>query len=124
MNLFDLFFKCLTIEYLQTGCKANYAFEKIGGELYIYFEGSNGVGDWLKNINFPAKPYKKMDDDVWYAHRGFIKAWKPLKPIVKKMILDKNIKKVIDRKEKRAYTSIKQIAIALKRVIFSYKDKT
>ena len=37
MNLYDLFLRCITIPYQQTGVSANYAFEIVDNVLYIYF---------------------------------------------------------------------------------------
>jgi triacylglycerol lipase len=41
----------------------------------LYLAGSNSFTDWKHNFDFPIEPYKKMPI-VWYAHRGFISAWK------------------------------------------------
>ena len=95
MDMFNLFLRCLTVKYKSVGCCANYAFERENNVLYIFFEGSEGIVDWIKNLNFPAKPYKKMKGNIWYAHRGFVKAWKELEPLLKKVIEDKSIKKII-----------------------------
>ena len=95
MSLYELFLKCITIDYCQIGKSANYAIFKQGDIVYIFFEGSVGVYDWLKNLNFPAKPYKNMSNGKWYAHRGFLKAWKEIEPRLKKIVLDKSIKKIV-----------------------------
>lgn len=58
----------------------------------MYFEWSNGVEDWLNNFNFPAKPYRDMEN-LWFAHRGFLKVWKSIEPYVAERINDKSIKR-------------------------------
>lgn len=57
----------------------SYHFEKFGTKLTIYFQWSNGKNDWKNNFNFPAKPYRQMDD-LWFCHRGFLKVWKSVEP--------------------------------------------
>lgn len=49
--------------------------ETVGGVLYIAFQGSVSRLDWLQNIMFWKKPYKRMKK-VWFAHAGFVKKWK------------------------------------------------
>lgn len=58
--------------------------------LRIYFECSNGLTDWKNNFDFPAKPYRDMQDK-WYAHRGFLRVWKAIEPHLKDAIMDKRI---------------------------------
>jgi hypothetical protein len=58
--------------------------------LRIYFECSNGLTDWKNNFDFPAKPYRDMQDK-WYAHRGFLRVWKAIEPHLKDLIMDKRI---------------------------------
>ncbi len=59
--------------------------------LRIYFEWSNGATDWKNNFDFPAKPYRDMQDK-WYAHRGFLKVWKVIEPHLKEAIMTPDIK--------------------------------
>ncbi|MBQ8208868.1 MAG: lipase family protein [Clostridia bacterium] len=63
--------------------------------MYIFFEHSDGTDDWKNNLDFPAKAYKRMGKTIWFAHRGFIKVWKELEPIIENAIADHNIKKII-----------------------------
>ena len=95
MKLYDLFTRCLTIPYTKVGLSADYAAEIIDGTLYIYFQDSDGIEDWKSNLNFPCKPYKSMDNEVWYAHRGFLDVWKELEPYVSKLIFDMNIRSIV-----------------------------
>jgi predicted lipase len=59
--------------------------------LHIYFEWSNGATDWKNNFDFPAKPYRDMEDR-WYAHRGFLKVWKVIEPHLKEVIMTPDIR--------------------------------
>ena len=95
MTLEQLFSTCLTAPYQETGNQVNYAFLREDDTLYIFFEGSNGKTDWFRNLDFPAKPYHKMGKTVWYAHRGFLRAWKEVKPIINEKIADPTLKKIV-----------------------------
>ena len=75
MDLCSLFIKCLSANYVQNGGSANYAIEREGDTAYILFEDSNGADDWSVNVDFPAKPYRRMGRTVWLAQRGFLDAW-------------------------------------------------
>lgn len=41
----------------------------------LIFEESNGKRDWLNNLAFPVKPYKKQQNVLWVAH-GWCNAYK------------------------------------------------
>jgi len=84
--------QCLSQNYIHVENDASYSFLKDeNGILYIYFEWSNGKVDWLNNFNFPAKPYRDMNN-LWFCHRGFLKVWKTLKEILKSEILKEDVK--------------------------------
>lgn len=72
---------------------ASFWFSKNGKKLTIFFEWSNGKTDWLNNFNFPAKPYRDMDDK-WYCHRGFRKVWKVIEPHLVSAIKDLDIEEI------------------------------
>ena len=59
-------------------------------KLRIFFECSNGLTDWKNNFDFPAKPYRDMEDK-WYAHRGFLRVWKAIEPHLKDVIMNAGI---------------------------------
>ena len=59
--------------------------------LHIYFQWSNGATDWKNNFDFPAKPYRDMEDK-WYAHRGFLRVWKVIEPHLKEVIMNPDIR--------------------------------
>lgn len=95
MDLYALFSQCLKVRYTKVGISANYAFKREGETLRIYFEDSDGAHDWKRNLDFPAKPYKRMQKTVWFAHRGFLKEWKEIEPSLANEIADTSVKKVI-----------------------------
>ena len=84
MKLSSYFSNCAwKIHYEQVGDSVNYAFEEDieSSTLYIYFQGSNSISDWVRNFLFPAKPYKDMDIP-YRVHRGFLAAWKTVEDII------------------------------------------
>lgn len=93
--LYNLFSECLSIKYKNAGVSASYATRKENETLYLFFEHSNGEEDWKNNLDFPVKPYKRMGETVWFAHRGFLKVWKEIEPMVWDQISDINFKKII-----------------------------
>ena len=88
------FVNCVSLNYKHTEADGSYYAEVKGDTLNLYFEGSNSVTDWIHNFYFPAKPYRHMNDGVWFCHRGFLKVWKSIEPRVKDNILDPNIKTI------------------------------
>ncbi len=95
MRLTTLFTRCISVPYVRTGVSADYAVQRQGNLLNIFFQDSYGVEDWKNNLNFPAKPYKRMGRTVWLSHRGFLKVWKEIEPIVSEYILDKSVKNIV-----------------------------
>lgn len=93
-NLFELFKSILNTKYTHLKEEtASYWYSKNGKTLTIRFEWSNGKTDWLNNLDFPAKPYRDMENK-WYAHRGFLRVWKVIEPHLKDAINDTKIKKI------------------------------
>ena len=81
-KLSELFHLCTyDVEYQQVGDSVNYAFLDEGDTLYIFFEGSNSISDWVRNFLFPSKPYKDMEIK-YRVHRGFLAAWKEVEDII------------------------------------------
>lgn len=81
-NLAELFYKCAyTIQYMQVGDSVNYAFEEVGDTLFIYFQGSNSITDWVENFYIKKKPYKDMEIP-YKVHGGFLHAWKQVEDII------------------------------------------
>lgn len=81
---------CLRAKYINVENDGSYAVKRDGERLTIYFEGSNGLTDWWNNFQFPAKPYRNMEN-LWFCHRGFLKVWKSIEPYVASDILDVSI---------------------------------
>lgn len=90
----SIFEKIRKAEYTHLEDGASFTFEKQNGKLYLLFEWSNGLDDWKNNFNFPAKPYRDMENK-WHAHRGFLKVWKIIEPYLKDVIMDKETNKII-----------------------------
>jgi len=47
---------------------------RIDGDTLI-LQGTVSAQDWRDNLDFPARPYRKMPQR-WYAHRGLARKWK------------------------------------------------
>lgn len=81
----NLFNRCLNAEYIHCQEDGDYAIQVKGNVLYILFEWSDSTCDWFNNFDFPAKPYRDMDDK-WYAHRGFLRVWKAMQDSVEEEV--------------------------------------
>lgn len=95
MKLSALFERCLNVPYIRIEGDIDFATERLGSVLQIYFEASDGATDWENNLDFPAKPYGRMNDAVWFAHRGFLKVWKGVEDRIAAEIKDPKIRKII-----------------------------
>lgn len=83
MTLQQLFHKCAyEIKYDTIGDSVNYKFieEDKGKTLFIFFEGSNSITDWVENFMFTHKLYKEFR-----VHKGFYRAYSQ----VRDLMLDK-----------------------------------
>lgn len=94
MRLLNLFEKCVNGMYVHVENSGDYYIERHRNTLYIYLECSNGTTDWKNNLDFPAKPYKRMGRAVWFAHRGFLKVWKSIEKYLEPYIKDSSIKRI------------------------------
>lgn len=95
MTLTGLFDTILHTEYIQLSEEtASYRYRRRGGRLELYFEWSNGPTDWYNNLDFPALPYREMEDR-WYAHRGFLRVWKVLEEVLSAPILSPDVQKIL-----------------------------
>ena len=83
MKMSKLFHICAwnEVKYQEAGDDVNYGFLEEGDQLYIFFQGSNSISDWIRNFLFPAKPYKDMGIP-YRVHRGFLAAWKEVEDII------------------------------------------
>ena len=81
-KLSTLFKNCASeVEYINVNDWVSYAFVEEDDTLYIYFEGSNEVQDWIANFLFKKQPYKDMKIP-YKVHRGFLTAWKEVEDII------------------------------------------
>ena len=76
MFLKQLLSDCVNASYNKIGNDVNYAFKIENDIMYLFFQESRETVDWKRNFDFPAKPYKKMGETMWFAHRGFLKSLK------------------------------------------------
>ncbi|MBO5898503.1 MAG: hypothetical protein J6R04_05790 [Clostridia bacterium] len=95
MTLLERFERCLNIPYVTLPNSADVAVERAGGTLYIYLEHSDGNEDWHNNLDFPAKPYRRMNDGVWYAHRGFVRVWKRIEDYLAPLAFDPTVRRIV-----------------------------
>ena len=96
MKLSELFKRCLEIPYTRVENSADYAIERRDNVLYIYFECSNGEIDWLNNLDFPAKPYERMERGlVWLAHRGFMRVFKTIEQYIADYVADTSLESIV-----------------------------
>lgn len=94
MTLKKLFEKVLHVNHIQLEEEtASYFVEREGDTLRLLFEKSNGRTDWMNNLDFPAKPYRDMEDQ-WHAHRGFLRVWKAMEPHLADLIADPTVKRI------------------------------
>lgn len=95
MKLADLFERCLEISYTHAENAADYALERKGNTLYIYFQHSTDCTDWKNNLDFPIKPYNHLEDEKWYAHRGFLRVWKSVSDLIAPAVNEKSLHNII-----------------------------
>ena len=86
MQLRENFDACLNADYEQGENGASWATEMHGDELWILFEKSNGMEDWLNNLQFHTVPYREMNP-IWQCHGGFLKVWKSAKPYLEEPVI-------------------------------------
>jgi len=79
MNPWDLFSRIHRNDnYRHIGRELSYKFfvDRVNKVIYLCFQGSNGLVDWLKNfLAIPTRmePYKGCG---WFVHKGFALAWR------------------------------------------------
>lgn len=94
MRLIEIFERCLHAHYRQAG-GVHFAVERAGETLWLFFEHSRDLQDWLYNLDFPVQPYRRMGDQRWYCHRGFLKAWRQVEPFVAAALAARPCRKII-----------------------------
>jgi hypothetical protein len=95
MKLSTLFQRCLEAPYVHLAESADCCFEQQGETLYIYLQDSDGYEDWKNNLDFPARPYRRMGQTHWYAHRGFVKVWRAVEPYIASAVMEESVRRVV-----------------------------
>lgn len=95
MRTDQLFRRCLEKTYLHTENGGDYAYERRDDTLYIFLQCSDGVTDWKNNLDFPARPYRRMGRTAWYAHRGFLRVWKSVEPHLFPLVKDTSLSRIV-----------------------------
>lgn len=90
LELYDLFNRCLSADYVTVSNGADVAFQREGDRLYIFFEKSDGTEDWINNLSFCVQPYGEMEHP-WRCHGGFLKVFKSTKGLINEALSDPNI---------------------------------
>ena len=93
--MIDFFKRILNAKYTQLEEEAaSFCVERDPNALVLLFEWSNGATDWKNNFDFPAKPYRDMEDK-WYCHRGFLRVWKAIEPHLAEAIMNPEVKYIL-----------------------------
>ena len=91
-----MFTRCIEAPYIHAENSSDYYIERQGSELFVYFEPSNGCEDWKNNLDFPAVPYKNMENGIWFAHRGFLRVWNSIKDEISEILLDERVSAITE----------------------------
>lgn len=91
--LLELFSACLSQDYTEVENGGSWSYTRHGDALYLWFQKSNGVTDWLNNLNFVAAPYGEMSP-AWQCHAGFLKVWRSVKSYVEPLIMDPTVRRI------------------------------
>lgn len=78
------------VKYKTIGLDVNYAFIEKEDTLYIFFQGSSSVADWIENFAFKQKVYGEFK-----VHRGFLFAYKQVRDLLLDQTYSNNYKQVI-----------------------------
>lgn len=102
-NLKEKFCNCWNMKFKTVGDKVDYnlikePIEQNKYDLYIYFQCSLQLSDWLSNFAFwkrlrKRKPYKGMDVS-YKVHSGFLDRWKQVEDIMREAFKDENINSI------------------------------
>lgn len=116
-EFYRLFKRCTEINYLHTENSASYAIEKKDGNLYIYFEKSNGIEDWINNLDYHAIACH-IDDWDFYCHEGF---WRVFESVLEP--LSAEIHNIISGKYKKVFIVGYSHGAALSFLLYGYLSK-
>lgn len=89
MQPYEIFNLIRETSYITSGLEVDWKIliDKSDGIIRLLFEESNGKQDWITNLNFPVKPYKRQQN-FFLVHRGFAKAWKSCNDEIMKAFID------------------------------------
>ena len=93
LDLYTLFDQCLNAEYTTVSNGTDIAFKRDGDNLYIFFEKSDGLRDWINNLSFCVLPYGDMEHP-WRCHGGFLRVMKSTREAINEALSEKNIRSV------------------------------
>jgi hypothetical protein len=65
-----------------------------GDILYLFFEKSDGLEDWVNNLSYRAVPYGRKGDE-WYCHEGFLRVWREILPYLEELLSRPSVRRVI-----------------------------
>ena len=90
-KLSELFHLCAyDIQYQTIGDSVNYAFLEEGKTLFVFFQGSNSITDWVENFLFAKRLYKEFK-----VHRGFYMAYSQARDMLLDKIYNNHYEEVI-----------------------------
>ena len=84
MALIDLFDDYSQWETAGEDTQYRIKFNEDTKEAIVAFYGSNSKSDWIADLSFWKKPYKRMST-TFYVHAGFLKRWK----VARDTVIDK-----------------------------------
>lgn len=90
-SLVKLFYECAYVgDYQTVRHDVNYKFVIDDDCLYIYFQGSNSITDWVRNFMF-----KEVAFETFKVHRGFYNAYMEVRNIILDKVYSKEWKEVV-----------------------------
>lgn len=92
-DLYSLFTECLCADYVTYECGADLFFRVEEDRLFVFFEKSDGLRDWINNLSFCALPYGEMRHP-WRCHGGFLRVFKSIRGVLDEALADKKIRSV------------------------------
>jgi len=95
MELSDLFSRCTEIPYTHTENGGDFATERMGETLYLYFQESDGMEDWQNNLDFPARAMIREGETVAMVHRGFLRVWESILPQIDPLLREGSLRRII-----------------------------
>ena len=92
-DLYDLFNECLISEYTTTAEGADVCFKRDSEALFIFFEKSDGLCDWINNLSFCAQAYGNSLHP-WKCHGGFLRVFKSVRAMIDHAITEQKTSSV------------------------------